>query len=167
MRQIPFNGKKLKPAALRKDYWRPMAVIQFPEGQGEVGRSVFQKMREFRKRHELQWENEEYYKLSKQERGVELNDQRANTVADIAAVLGGAGKGNKIWEEPPAGEGEGQGKLHSATVFWENPQDHSYAREWPSNVEHQLGLPSQSRAVPESLEDAVEEDTQEGQPVVA
>ena len=25
LRQLPFNGKKLKPAKLRKDYWRPMS----------------------------------------------------------------------------------------------------------------------------------------------
>ena len=157
MRQIPFNGKKLKPPSLRRDYWRPMALIQFPEGLGEVGRSVFHKMREFRVRHELSWENDEYLKLSKHERGIELNDQRANTVADMAAVLGGAGKGNKIWEESPVGKREG--KLHSATVFWDNAQDQAFAREWPSNVVHEVGLPSRSRSVaaeetPEEVVDA-------------
>ena len=35
--------------------------------------------------------------LTKYERGEKLNDQKANTIADMAAVLGGRGKGNKIW----------------------------------------------------------------------
>ncbi|KAK0710925.1 transcriptional regulation of mitochondrial recombination-domain-containing protein [Lasiosphaeris hirsuta] len=103
-RQMPYTGKKNVPAKLRKDYWRPMAVIEFPEGGlGDVGRSVYQKLREFKKRHELEWgrENkEEEYRLlhmSRLERGKVLNDQRANIVADIAAVLGGVGKGNKMW----------------------------------------------------------------------
>jgi hypothetical protein len=97
LRQIPFNGKKLRPTTIRKDYWRPMALIKFADGAGEVGRSVFQKLREFRKRHELEWEEPEVKQMDKKERGKWLNDQKGNTVADMAAVLGGAGKGNKIW----------------------------------------------------------------------
>jgi hypothetical protein len=73
-----------------------MAMIKFSEGAGEVGRSVFQKLREFRKRHELEWEDPEVKQMDKKERGKWLNDQKGNTVADMAAVLGGAGKGNKI-----------------------------------------------------------------------
>lgn len=166
MKQIPFNGKKLHPISLRKDYWRPMAMIQFPPGLGVVGRSVFQKMREFRKLHELAWENDEYLKMTKHERGVALNDQKANTVADMAAVLGGAGKGNKIWEEEPeeraAGQdGERQGKLHSATVYWANAQDQSYAEAWSSNVTHQLGVPPQTRAkAPEASEEGIVDEQQ-------
>ena len=75
-----------------------MAVIELPKGQGDVGRSVLQRLREFRKRHELEW-NEPLFELSKRERGEALNDQKANSVADIAAVLGGAGKGNLILAE--------------------------------------------------------------------
>ncbi|KAK3357697.1 transcriptional regulation of mitochondrial recombination-domain-containing protein [Lasiosphaeria hispida] len=103
-RQMPYTGKKNVPAKLRKDYWRPMAVIEFPDGGlGEVGRSVYQKLREFKKRHELEWgrenEEEEYrlLNMSRRERGKVLNDQRANVIADMAAVLGGIGKGNKMW----------------------------------------------------------------------
>ncbi len=75
-----------------------MAVIELPKGQGDVGQSVVQRLREFRKRHELEW-NEPLFELSKRERGEALNDQKANSVADIAAVLGGAGKGNLIVAE--------------------------------------------------------------------
>jgi len=102
-RQMPYTGKKLVPAKLRKDYWRPMAMIEFSPGLNEVGRSVFQKLREFKKRHELEWgrdDPEEEHRLlhmSKHERGKALNNQRPNSVADVAAVLGGVGKGTKMW----------------------------------------------------------------------
>ncbi|KAK4448583.1 transcriptional regulation of mitochondrial recombination-domain-containing protein [Podospora aff. communis PSN243] len=102
-RQMPYTGKKNVPAKLRKDYWEPMAVIDFGPGLGEVGRSVFQKLREFKKRHELEWGRdnpEEEYKLlhmTKHERGQELNNQRPNAVADVASVLSGVGKGSKMW----------------------------------------------------------------------
>jgi hypothetical protein len=107
LKQIPFNGKKLKPAKIRKDYWRRMAVIQFPEGKGDIGRSVYHIMREFRMAHELGWADDMFVEektgrtLTRLERGAKLNDQKANTIADMAAVLGGAGKGNKMWVPGP------------------------------------------------------------------
>lgn len=76
-------------------------MIQFPEGQGEVGRSVYQRLRECKKLHEYCWGDEMLYgkngrTLTTRQRGRRLNDQRANTIADMAAVLAGLGKGNKI-----------------------------------------------------------------------
>ncbi|KLU84259.1 hypothetical protein MAPG_03304 [Magnaporthiopsis poae ATCC 64411] len=102
LKQLPFNGKKTKPAKLRKDYWKPMAIIKFQEGDGDIGRSVLQKLREFRRLHELSWgyQTDEFYAMSKKDRGKALNNQKPNTVADIAAVLGGAGRGNLIWRKP-------------------------------------------------------------------
>jgi hypothetical protein len=103
-RQMPYTGKKNVPAKLRKDYWEPMAVIDFGPGLGEVGRSVFQRLREFKKRHELEWgrdnpeEEHRLLHMSKHERGKELNNQRPNAVADVSAVLGGVGKGSKMWK---------------------------------------------------------------------
>jgi len=102
-RQLPYTGKKLIPAKLRPDYWRPLAMVKFLPGFGHVGRSVYQKLREFKKRHELEWtdnpaEAERIRRLTRHERGKELNNQRANAVADLAAVLGGAGKGSKMWK---------------------------------------------------------------------
>ncbi|KAJ2974930.1 hypothetical protein NUW58_g8499 [Xylaria curta] len=89
-----------------------------------------------------------------------LNDQRANTIADIAAVLGGLGKGNKI-VVAAATEGESasasateeggaetqtiapvttaEGKtLLPATVFWADRLDRNYAKKWTKNVRHEL-----------------------------
>lgn len=58
-----------------------------------------QKLREFRHRHELEWgwQAEELASKSRRDRGVLIHNQRSNAVADIAAVLAGAGRGNKMW----------------------------------------------------------------------
>ncbi|GJC95746.1 hypothetical protein CH63R_02309 [Colletotrichum higginsianum IMI 349063] len=114
LRQLPFNGKKTKPAKLRRDYWEPMALIQLPSGAGVAGQSVFQKLREFRRLHELCWD--ESLRFTKNtdtftgvtktrvrnrlERGVALNDQRANSIADMAAVLAGVGRGSRLLVSP-------------------------------------------------------------------
>lgn len=97
--QIPYTVKKQKPAELRRDYWAPLCLIEVPKGLGVVGRNVMQKLREFRHRHELEWgwQAEELLSKSRRDRGVLIHNQRSNAVADIAAVLAGAGRGNKMW----------------------------------------------------------------------
>lgn len=70
-----------------------------------------QKLREFRHRHELEWgwQAEELLSKSRRERGELIHNQRSNAVADIAAVLAGAGRGNKMWRpdaETAAAEAE-------------------------------------------------------------
>ncbi|TDZ71809.1 hypothetical protein CTRI78_v001772 [Colletotrichum trifolii] len=120
--QIPFNGKKAKPATLRPDYWHALARIEVPRGAGAAGQSVFQKLREFKRMHELCWGDEIVFRdtatevhpegnpngpnrkmvRNRQERARALNDQRANAIADLAAVLAGAGRGNRLivsWHE--------------------------------------------------------------------
>ncbi|KAI1433097.1 hypothetical protein GGR50DRAFT_670412 [Xylaria sp. CBS 124048] len=101
LRQFAYTGKKLTPVDIRKDYWRPMAMIEFPKGHGEVGKSVYQLLLECKTLHAYSWGDEMLYDdhgrtLTKRARGVRLNDQRTRTIADIAAVLGGLGKGSKI-----------------------------------------------------------------------
>ncbi|GKT95546.1 LOW QUALITY PROTEIN: hypothetical protein Ct61P_13396 [Colletotrichum tofieldiae] len=114
LRQLPFNGKKTKPAKLRRDYWQPMALIQLPAGAGAAGQSVFQKLREFRHLHELCWDDSLRFTKNtdtftgitktrvrnRHERGVALNDQRANSIADMAAVLAGVGRGSRLHVSP-------------------------------------------------------------------
>ncbi|KAH7360714.1 transcriptional regulation of mitochondrial recombination-domain-containing protein [Rhexocercosporidium sp. MPI-PUGE-AT-0058] len=90
--QLPFNGKKSVPAALRKDLWHPFAQIKFPPGAGTTGLSVFQKLREYRRRHELEWGDEvrldeEGNARKLKDRAKAICDQKANSVADIATVL--------------------------------------------------------------------------------
>ena len=102
MRQIPFFGKKLKPSKIRRDYWQPLAMIEFPPGYGEIGRTVYQRLRECKSLHELAWGDEMYHDdktgrlLTRNQRGRRIMDQKPYIVADIAAILGGAGKNNKI-----------------------------------------------------------------------
>ncbi|CAN8096582.1 unnamed protein product [Discula destructiva] len=101
--QIPFTVKKQKPAVLRRDYWQPLCMIQFDVGRAVVGRNVFQKLREFRQLHELQWgwQAAELRKMAKQDRGAAIHNQKPNAVADIAAALAGSGRGNLMWTTEP------------------------------------------------------------------
>lgn len=153
-------------------------MIQFPEGFGHVGRSVYHIMREFRMVHELSWGDDMFVDeetgrtLTRHERGERLNDQKANSIADMAAVLGGAGKGNKMWM--PASEdadiemdgttkvdeetGEVAGLLKT-TIFWETELDKNFATAWPANVSHSSFKESGSIQVEEAP--PVEEDPPE------
>ncbi|KJZ77019.1 hypothetical protein HIM_03340 [Hirsutella minnesotensis 3608] len=158
LKQLPFNGKKTKPAKLRKDYWSPMAMIEFPVGKGSVGRSVFQKLRELKHLHEVAWSDEIRYKdpseyseedkkkireeqekgkefrpvRSKKERGIALNAQKKNAIADMAVVLAGQGPGNKVAERGD----DGSSSLVQVTVNWSNDLDRNFAESWPENVTH-------------------------------
>lgn len=62
-----------------------------------------QKLQEFRTRHELEWgyQAPKLKSLGKKERGEIIHNQKSNAVADIAAVLGGAGRGNRMWSRAP------------------------------------------------------------------
>ncbi|PNP55575.1 hypothetical protein THARTR1_04099 [Trichoderma harzianum] len=161
LKQLPFNGKKTKPAKLRKDYWSPLAHIRFQPGQGSVGRSVFQKLRELKHLHEVAWTDELRHKRpeqytsqdkkkiaeekekgfdyqpirSKQERGIALNAQKQNAIADMASVLAGEGRGNKVLTAETEG---GEKELVDVTISWANDQDKKYAETWSKNVTHSL-----------------------------
>ncbi|KAH6654191.1 transcriptional regulation of mitochondrial recombination-domain-containing protein [Truncatella angustata] len=174
LRQIPFVSKKLKPSKIRKDYWLPMAMIQFPEGMGHIGRSVFHIMREFRMQHDLAWgdnmlqDDETNRMLTKHERGEKIYEhQKANAVADMAAVLGGLGKGNKMWlpvlqgaedlvdtsgetrTDEQTGSTEG---LLKTQIFWKNELDKNYAKAWPVNVSHSSFAESMSVPIGQAQE---------------
>ncbi|KXJ97510.1 transcriptional regulation of mitochondrial recombination-domain-containing protein [Microdochium bolleyi] len=145
MRTIPFNGKKLKPAKFRKDYWEPFAMVEFPQGQSLVGLSVFHMLREAQFLHSYSWDPSQPgltrdpktgKTYSKLERGRALNAaMMPNSVADIAAVLGGLGKGNKIWAVQPT-EDAPAGVRIPATVYWADLSHKDHAAEWPDNVTH-------------------------------
>ena len=160
LKQLPYNGKKTKPAKLRKDYWSPLAMIQFPAGQGAVGRSVYHKLRELKHLHEVAWTDDfrrkrpdefnaedkkkiaeekakgnDYTPIrSKEERGTALNAQKTNAIADMAVVLAGQGAGNKML----ASETEAARQLVDVSVSWSNDQDKHYAEAWSENVTHEL-----------------------------
>lgn len=73
---------------------------------------------------------------SKQERGIALNAQKKNAIADMAAVLAGRGRGNKI--VTAEAEGGGDKELVDVTVSWANDQDKKFAESWSKNVTHSL-----------------------------
>ena len=116
-------------------------MVQFPAGKGEVGQSVFSKLREFHTRHLYEWGDEVLYEeidtedgtskrlLKRKDRGKKILEQKDNAIADLAAVLSGVGKSNKI---------NGKDELCEATVYWANGIDRHYAEKWSENVKHGL-----------------------------
>lgn len=78
-------------------------MIRFGKGRGEVGRNVFQKLREYRQMHELSWgwQAKDLIKMNKLQRGKTIHNQKRNAIADVAAVLAGEGRGNKMWTTEP------------------------------------------------------------------
>jgi hypothetical protein len=132
LRQLPYNGKKTVPRALRKDHWHPLAQITFPSGHGTLGLFAFQKLREYRKLHETSWD-ESFAKdadgkpLTRKARGRRLCDQKANSVADMAAVLMGLEK-----EKLEVAE-----RLR-VEVRWSDLLDAEFAETWSENVVHDM-----------------------------
>lgn len=116
-------------------------MVQFPAGKGEVGQSVFSKLREFHTRHLYEWGDEVLYEeidtedgtskrlLKRKDRGKKILEQKDNAIADLAAVLSGVGKSNKI---------NGKDEMCEATVYWANGIDRHYAEKWSENVKHGL-----------------------------
>ncbi|PHH55446.1 hypothetical protein CFIMG_000584RA [Ceratocystis fimbriata CBS 114723] len=171
LKQMPFAGKKNKPAKIRKDLWRQLAVVSFPSGQGVVGQSVFQRLREFRTRHLHEWGDEMFLKpnpakpslklsRSRKERGAAIIAQKPNSIADLAAVLAGAGAGSRMWIQDESGSKV----LCPATVQWANAGDHQYAQSWTDNVTH-IEMDQEQRKEPVEVEERAEDDAQESSPV--
>lgn len=133
-----------------------MAIVELPAGKGAVGRNIFQKLRELKHLHEVSWSDDVYYKdeseytndeakhaakaqeegrqfktlRSIKERGKALCAQKKNSIADLAVVLAGQGRGNRMVVD------ESKAELVPVTVTWANDQDRNYAQEWSSNVTH-------------------------------
>ncbi|KAK7514299.1 mitochondrial 54S ribosomal protein mL67 [Phyllosticta citriasiana] len=103
LEQLPFAGKKTLPSKLRKDVWRPLAVVTFPfEKQAS---DAYLKLLDFKKLHELYWKEnmdkdwgalpkEKQEKLRKRnkmpsmkERAKIIMDQKANSIAAIAKAM--------------------------------------------------------------------------------
>ncbi|KAF3908533.1 hypothetical protein ABW21_db0206678 [Orbilia brochopaga] len=118
MKQVTFMGKKSVPAHLRKDHWKPFLTASFTNPT--TGLKAFQHLRELRRLHETQYEVE-LLKKPKRERSRILQDQHANSIADIAAIC----KRDVKPEE-------------KVRLRWMNIYDSEYAAEWPLNVTHDL-----------------------------
>ncbi|KAG8530465.1 uncharacterized protein KY384_004968 [Bacidia gigantensis] len=94
MDQIPFLGKKSKPASLRKDVWLPYCFASFPSAP--AGLEAYRKLLEYKRLHETEYDVEDirYQKgklrgqlMGRKARAKVLMDQKANSVADLAEVL--------------------------------------------------------------------------------
>lgn len=120
-------------------------MIEFPAGHGHVGLSVYHMLREASFLHDHAWDHNQdsitkcpdtNRTLDRIERGRSLNrHMMPNSVADMAGVLGGLGKGNKIWAARPTDDAPA-GVRVPATVYWANIAYKEYASEWPENVTH-------------------------------
>lgn len=168
IKQLPFLGKKTVPASLRKDLWLPLAVVEFPKPtQGLI---AYRKLREFRRLHETTYpyelitQTEGRYKghlMSTKQRGKALMNQKANTVADLAAVLLQQERGptpeqadaiekrrRKAESLKKIQKGKKKAKkmnpvpveemvgVEGVKVRWANPLDAEYAETWPPAVVH-------------------------------
>ncbi|KAF3930705.1 hypothetical protein ABW19_dt0208739 [Dactylella cylindrospora] len=118
MKQVTFMGKKTVPAALRKDMWSSFLTASFTNPS--TGLKTFQHLRELRKLHETQWDVE-LLKKPRRERSRLLQDQRANSIADLAALCKRDVKGDE-----------------KVRLRWTNIYDAEYAAEWPSCVVHDV-----------------------------
>ncbi|KAF2773133.1 hypothetical protein EJ03DRAFT_324187 [Teratosphaeria nubilosa] len=122
LKQLPDLGANNKDAVLRKDLWKPLYTLCLPEGDDgrAQGLAAFQRLREWRKLHELNWEMPESLKMPYTEEHLDekfkgrlenrngnktehphdlakrakkrmrvrlIQDQKANSIADLAAVL--------------------------------------------------------------------------------
>lgn len=119
------------------------------ENSTRQGLLTFQKLREYRKLHETAWTpdfalDKDGKPLSRKKRGRKIVDQRANSVADMAAAL-------KLTTAPDATEEakstDGGSKVDGAAIGvpatatpvlikWNNILDAEYAESWPANVVH-------------------------------
>lgn len=203
LRQLPFLGKKSVPAKLRKDLWNPLALVSFPSPH--QGLAAFRKLREFRRLHETSYplslieeptkdagkEKKDAYKpqqktlLGTKKRGKVLMNQKANSVADIAAVLIQQArppsperiarcnvriknanrlkraKGASVLKNPlPATEL--QGSVEGVRIRWANLLDAEFAATWPAEVVHDSLETARYAAAWPPLPEAVREEVDKG-----
>jgi hypothetical protein len=100
-------------------------------------------LREYRRLHELSWDeslrtDEKGNTISRKERGRKICDQKANSVADIATVLGkiGTPEGEAIGLKGFDGEREVAAELPKVEVKWADLIDAHFAGTWSENVIH-------------------------------
>lgn len=168
LKQLPYLGKKTVPAVLRKDLWLPFALVEFPSPL--QGLNAFRKLREFRRLHETAYpielitikEGDDAGKLMKiKQRGKVLMDQKANSVADLAAVLlqdevgptdesmKHKERSKRFWDRVnrqkiEAGKPPTQKRpslslgpvVSGVRIRWANIMDAHYAEKWPGSVVH-------------------------------
>ncbi|KAI9889382.1 MAG: hypothetical protein M1814_005551 [Vezdaea aestivalis] len=154
--QLTFVGKKSVPSTIRKDSWLPLARIYFPRPVS--GLRAFKLLREFRKRHEYEWDrsilkDKRWPDIEPRKRRARiLMDQKANSIADIAATLrifskeamrdealSPSQKVSRSGTNRPGAKTEWpKSSMKGVTVAWTNIEDASYAEAWPPDVPHYI-----------------------------
>ena len=91
--------------------------------------------------------------MDRKQRAYKLRDQKANSVADIAEVLGRVwyrGRAEEVGLERWLGVGSGSGMgKERVLVRWSDVGDAEFARTWsPFVVHHSMGVTSRGREVP-------------------
>ncbi|KAF8465309.1 transcriptional regulation of mitochondrial recombination-domain-containing protein [Kalaharituber pfeilii] len=128
IKQLMFVGKQSVPATLRKDRWSPLACVHFPTPQ--FGLDTYRLLREFRIMHETQYDPA-LLKLTKEKRKKKLQDQKANSIADLAQAIQ---MELEHLEKKNMRTGDEQ-----IVIKWQNPIDGEYAKSWPGEVRHMQG----------------------------
>ncbi|RPA74156.1 hypothetical protein BJ508DRAFT_189229, partial [Ascobolus immersus RN42] len=124
LKQHFFMGPHSVPRSLRKDLWAPLLSVHLPTPQ--LGLKIFQHLRELKMLHLTQWSDPEILKTNKDDRRKALMDQKANSIADLAAALE---------YEVKRAEGEGKGlEARSVVIRWAEPYDSEFAKSWPERV---------------------------------
>ncbi|KAI4144126.1 MAG: hypothetical protein L6R35_000730 [Caloplaca aegaea] len=159
--QLPFLGKKTVPARLRKDLWHPFCLVEFP--RPSQGLLAFRRLREFRRLHETSYPlslitRAKGQLLPKKQRGKVLMDQKANSIADLAAVLQLQKEGwtqehvqtrerqiERVRMQKERGkqkyrrrdpQGPPEMGVEGVRVRWTNLLDAEFAETWPEKVVH-------------------------------
>ncbi|KAL8717044.1 MAG: hypothetical protein Q9225_005680 [Loekoesia sp. 1 TL-2023] len=165
LKQLPFLGKKTVPARLRKDLWHPLCLVEFP--RPSQGLLAYRRLREFRRLHETSYPLSLITKTegplqgqlhSTKKRGKILMDQKANSIADLAAVLALQKRGptkkhveeanrrvERVRTQKERGkkkfrrrnpQGADPGGVEGVKVRWANLLDAEFAEKWPEEVVH-------------------------------
>lgn len=148
--------------------WTPFCLASFPSPP--AGLAAYRKLREFRRLHETSYDRDIITEkegphtgqlMTRKKRAKVLMDQKANSVADLAAVLFQQEKGPSRKRQEQAErrvdrveqlkEQKGEGRVRKApvdvasemtgvdgvTVRWANLADAEFAETWPEGVVHQ------------------------------
>ncbi|KAL9609009.1 MAG: hypothetical protein Q9167_006195 [Letrouitia subvulpina] len=181
IKQLPFLGKKTVPATLRRDLWTPLCFVTFP--RPNIGLVAYRRLRELRRLHETSYplslitETEDGPRkgqlMSTKKRGKVLMNQKANSVADMAAVLLMQEKGpteeqleeskkryNRITRLKAQGKKRLRrsqpqevetGGVKGVKIRWANLRDAEFAETWPQEVVHEgLKISGYTAAWPEA-----------------
>lgn len=155
------------PSRLRKDLWTPLAMIYFPSPH--AGLAAYRQLREFRRLHETTYDLADITEttgkhkgslLPTKKRGKVLMNQKANSIADMAAVLllqeqGPTEervlnserrmkrvenlrrlKGEDKVKKAPVDVLQEMGGVEGVMVRWADMLDGEYAETWPEAVMH-------------------------------